>query len=299
MLHFHKTIYLLGFASDLGGTSAGSADGPSVIAASPYLAKLHKNSLQLEWQDILTVDQATSRINSKLAILAMIADICQKLAKKVSKLTADKKFFTVIGGDHSSAIGTWSGASDALKNQGSLGLIWIDAHMDSHTPDTSPTGNIHGMPLACLLGYGPTSLTTILNNHPKLKPDNLCLLGVRSFESGEANLLKELNVRVFFMEEIKQRGLEAVMKEALQIATKNTAGFGISIDIDSIDPEDAPGTGVAEPNGILARELCDALQIFTNHPHLIGLEIAEFNPHLDVDHKTEKLISDLIGGFFT
>jgi arginase len=284
-----KVIHLLGFASGLAGPNSSSGEGALKIQRSPYLTALKEIGVNFEWQDMLTLDKIP-----QLSKLSMIAQHCQKLALQTHELVKDKNFFTVIGGDHSCAIGTWSGVYHTLKKEGDLGLIWIDAHMDSHTPHTSQTGNVHGMPLASLLGHGMSSLTGIFNSEPKLKPEHVSLIGVRSFESGEAALLKELNVRVFFMEEVKQRGLNAVMQEALTIATQGTAGFGLSIDIDSIDPKDAPGTGVAEPDGILGQDLCEALIQVARHPRLLGAEIVEFDPQKDKNHITEKLIASLI-----
>lgn len=285
-----KTIHLLGYASGLAGADPGSADGPLVMRSSPALAELGQKGLRLIWEDMLAAEQTTQQ--SKLA---MIGDLCQKLAKKTQQLTTQKEFFTVMGGDHTSAIGTWSGVHHALKQQGPLGLIWIDAHMDSHTPYTSLTGNFHGMPLACLLGYGMPSLTNVLDNAPKIKPEHLCLIGVRSYERGEAAFLKELNVRVFFMEEVRERGMNDVMKEAIHIVSQGTAGFGVSVDIDSMDPADAPGTGVKEPNGIAAKNLVQSLRLLANEPKFLGAEVVEFDPHRDINRKTEILVSQIIG----
>lgn len=285
-----KTIHMLGYASGLAAAPGSlSGEGPEVMRHSSYLSALSKNDINLKWEEILPIEQPAD--SSKLAI---IAAHCKKFAAQVYDVAKKKEFFTVIGGDHSSAIGTWSGAYHAIKNKGSLGLIWIDAHMDSHTPHTSLTGNIHGMPLACLLGYGMPSLINIFNNEPKIQPQHLCLIGVRSFERGEAALLKELNVRIFFIEEVKERGLDAVMKEAIKIVTKGTAGFGVSIDIDSLDPMDAPGTGVPEANGLRAKDLCDALSLLADEPKMMGVEIVEFDPHADKNNKTEKLIPSFI-----
>ena len=284
-----KALHLLGYASGLAAADPGSSDGPEVMQKSPYLAELVDKGVKLKWDLMIKPDLESD--NSKLA---MIATQCQQLAARTEKLTSGQEFFSVLGGDHSCAIGTWSGVAHAIKDKGDLGLIWIDAHMDSHTPHTSLSGNIHGMPIASLLGYGTPSLVNILNNQPKIKPEHLCLIGVRSFERGEAALLKQLNVKIFFMEEVKQRGLNVIMQEALDIVSKGTAGFGLSIDIDSMDPNDAPGTGCPEPNGISAKELCQSLRILTNAPNLLGTEIVEFDPHRDIDHKTEKLVSHLI-----
>lgn len=285
-----KAVHLVGYASGIAGPDPKCGDGPLVMKKSPYLSALAKKNIALTWEEMIAPPKDFSHTTK----LSVIAQCCEKLAKAVADIAKRKEFFTVFGGDHSSAIGTWSGAYHAIKSQGSMGLIWIDAHMDSHTPHTSRSGNIHGMPLACLLGHGMPSLTTILENDPKIKPEHVCLIGVRSFERGEAALLKELNVRIFFMEEVRQRGLAAVMQEALEIVTKNTAGFGVTIDIDSIDPMDAPGTGTREPYGIAAKDLCSALQLVAAQSGLLGCEIVEFDPALDQDHKTEKLIPHLL-----
>lgn len=284
-----KSISLVGYASDTAGAFSGSKDGPIIMQRSPYLQELSNKGMHLHWENIFTIEKTGG-----LSKLEMVAQINQNLAQQIKELSKNKKFFTVIGGDHSSAIGTWSGVYAAIKNKGPLGLIWIDAHMDSHTPESSPSGNIHGMPVACLLGYGDRSLTTILDKEPKLQPEHICIIGIRSFEAGEAELLEKLNVRIFFMEEVKQRGLDVVMQDALKIVTQGTAGFGISIDIDSIDPKDAPGTGTSVANGILADQLYKSFQNIANDPRLLGLEIAEFDPHRDKENKTEKLVSHLI-----
>ncbi len=281
----HKNIYLLSYASGTGAADPGSSQGPLVLQQSPYLTDMGG---ALHWQAVIKPE---INISSKFTA---ISHQCQRLAKEVVHLVQEKKFFTVLGGDHTCAIGTWSGAHHALKNQGPIGLIWIDAHMDSHTPETSLSGNIHGMPLACLLGYGKNELTQILDKDPKLQPEHVCLIGVRSFEEGEAELLKQLKVRIFYMDEVKQRGLDAVMKEAVKIVTQGTIGFGLSLDIDSIDPQDAPGTGAAEADGIRAKDLDRALKILIQQPKLIGIEIAEFDPHHDQNHRTEELIVNLI-----
>ncbi len=284
-----KKINLIGYASGIGAAEPGSGDGPIVLAESPYLSDLNSQGIKLQWEKMLTLPKSNE--NSKLNL---VTHLSTQLATTTCENAKNKQFFIVLGGDHSSAIGTWSGASHALKSQGEIGLIWIDAHMDSHTYETTPSENIHGMPLACLLGHGAPSLTHILNNEPKLNPKNVCMIGVRSFEKGEEELLKKLQVKIFFMDEVKQRGLDIVMQEAVKIVSANTVGFGLTIDLDSVDPSDAPGTGAAEPDGLLAKELYQALSKMANKSNLIGAEIAEFDPHLDREQKTEKLVSKMI-----
>lgn len=221
-----------------------------------------------------------------------VAELCTRLARHSYQLTQDKQLFATIGGDHSCAMGTWSGV--AVAASGPIGLLWIDAHMDSHTPETSPSMNIHGMPLAALLGYGPQELTQVFNDKTKLLPQHICLLGVRSFEAGEQALLERLGVRIYFMAEIDERGLSAVMTEALGIINQGTVGYGISIDVNGIDPVDAPGVDTQAAHGIRAKALLESFALVQNYPHLLAIEFAEFSPKFDVDRITEKLIVDLI-----
>jgi arginase len=282
-----KTIQVIGAASGIAAPHSGCGDGPEVLQKSPYLSDLSKNDIHLHWTNVLKPQASESTLKS-------VTDFNAQLANEVAKIVHDKQFFTVFGGDHSCAIGTWSGVYSETHQKGSLGLIWIDAHMDSHTPSSSETGNIHGMPLAVLLGHGAPELTSIGAASPKLKPEHVCLIGVRSYEDGEAALLKSLNVRVYFMDEVEERGLDIVMKEALQIVNNGTVAYGITLDIDSIDPNEAPATGVSEPGGLAVNALCKALSQAAGDHRLIGAEIVEFDPHLDKNQKTEKLIPTLL-----
>jgi arginase len=203
----------------------------------------------------------------------------------------------VIGGDHSCAVGTWSGAANALA-KGRLGLVWYDAHMDAHTPATSPSGRLHGMPVAMLLGHGPDALTEIARRRPALAPANLCIVGVRSYEEGERALLARLGVRVIYMDEVRARGLAWATGEALAVARNGTAGFGVSIDLDAIDPGEAPGVGSPVARGFAARDLAAALEAVRNLPDLVGIEIAEYNPTLDRDGQTALVARALLAAAF-
>lgn len=278
---------IFGYACDLGANQAGSAEGPLVLQKSEYL-----KALGLEWEKTFE----TKNKKHQLDALTTIQELCKKLAIQIMHRTREQQSFLTIGGDHSSAIGTWSGAAEGLKEN--LGLIWVDAHMDAHTTQTSRTQNIHGMPLAALLGYGDPQLTHIKSERFSLLPDNLVLIGIRSFEESEANLLKMLKVRIYFMEEVEKRGIHSVMQEAIQHVSEKTKGFGISIDIDAIDPEDAPGISTPEENGIKANDFLESLSLIAKNPHFIGAEIAEFNPKNDRDQKTEKLIAKMIQQLF-
>jgi arginase len=203
-------------------------------------------------------------------------------------------FPLVVGGDHSCAIGTWSGVHRALAGRGPLGLIWIDAHMDSHTFATTPSGQIHGMPLACLLGYGEAALTGIDGAEVKLRPEHVCLIGVRSYEADEAALLHRLGVRVFDMNEIRRRGLAEVFDAALAIVRHGTAGFGVSVDLDALDPDEEPGVGTPVPGGLHRAELAAALSRLRGDPAFVAMEIVEYNPRRDRGHATADAAGALV-----
>ena len=173
-------------------------------------------------------------------------------------------------------------------------MIWYDAHADLNTGETSPSGNIHGMPLAVSIGLGHEKLVNIRGFAPKIKPENVCLIGIRSYEEGEAALLKKLNVKIYFMDEVNQRGFIPVLREAVEHVKKNTYAYGLTVDLDSLDPEEAPGVDVPERDGIHAAELKQGLEMLINDPALIATEIVEFDPTHDKEQKTEKIIADCL-----
>jgi len=281
-------IRLIGAASGRGAKDTRCADGPDSLQDNHLARTLRSDGIQANWQAMLHAD------HKNLSSLHAVADMAARLADIVEKEAKQRHFFAVLGGDHTCAIGAWSGAARALRQTGPLGLIWLDAHMDSHTPETSPSGALHGMPLACLLGYGPGALTTLAEGQAAIFPGHVCLIGVRSFEPEEAALLDGLRVRVYHMAEISKRGLDAVMHEAVERTGLKTAGFGISIDLDGIDPVDAPAVGSPAPGGIRRRELLAALPWLASRKGLIGAEIAEFNPGLDRKKKTARLIAEIL-----
>lgn len=272
-------VPFVGIASGLGAGDAGCGEAPLFLHQHSDLLK----EIEHEWVDIFFADDFPEDPYERCSTLF------QAIAKKVYQVHKSKGYLISIGGDHSCAIGTWSGVAEAIRPSGDLGLLWIDAHMDSHTPETSESGNIHGMPLAALLGYGDQRLTQILTNRPKLLPQNVALIGVRSYESGEAALLQRLGVRIYFMEEVKARGIGEVMKEAMEIVSRNTAGYGVSFDLDSLDPRLSPGVGTPVPGGLDPEELLASFSCFYEHPP-IAFEAVEYNLALDRDLITAKLL---------
>jgi arginase len=286
-----KSLQILGAAWGDGAGDHGCAAGPYSLQQSLLISQP-----SFHWRTIIDKLSLSHKLDKD--VNSRIAALCQQLAQQTEQLYREHQPFLTIGGDHTCAIGTWSGVFAAIEKQGPLGLIWFDAHMDSHTPQTTVSGNLHGMPLACLLGYGNEALTHLMTPTPKLQPHHVCLIGVRSFEAGEAALLQSLNVRIFFMEEVEERGLAAVFQEAHQIVTHGTQNYGISIDLDAIDPLEAPGVGSPEPHGLNSEDLIETLQTICGDPRLIGAEIAEFNPEHDIDHRTALLIEKLATALF-
>ena len=196
----------------------------------------------------------------------------------------------VLGGDHTCAGGTWTGVARGLR--GDLGLVWVDAHMDSHTPGTSHTGRLHGMPLAWLLGQDDDPLYGLASG--VLDPRHVCLVGVRSYEPEESERLARLGVRVYLMEEVRQRGLRRALDDALRIASQDTAGFGISIDLDVVTPEDAPGVAVPAEGGLGGAELAQALEGIGGRPGLAAVELVEYCPRLDKGGRSAQVAVDLL-----
>lgn len=296
-----KKVHIIGAPSGWGAQIRECEEGPEVLNESGLKDKLKYSGVLVHGWDSVIPFKSFKLGNIPLEkALPIITDHNLRLAGQVSEVVNQGNFPLVIGGDHTIAIGTWNGVRWPLKNKSSLpfGLIWVDAHMDCHVTETSPSGAWHGMPLAGLLGYGHESLSRLKRKEPVLLPENLCLVGIRSFEEEEAELVKRLNVKVFYMDEVEERGILAVLGDAVAHVSKNTVGFGVSLDLDVIDPKDAPGVGSPEPGGVRADELIQALKILSNNTDLKGFEIVEYNPNRDVDGKTKKIVQDCAEAIF-
>lgn len=281
-------VKLIGVASSLGCPYPGCEHAPRLLHDSGLIDGLRQLEHKTLWHAMLEAD-----VQSAIPVERALNDLAWKLARIIQQQVEEHHFFVVLGGDHSCAMGTWQGVYRAMHNQGPYGLIWIDAHMDSHTPLTSPSGAYHGMPLAWLLGAVPT--TGALHGGKRfLDPAYLSLIGVRAFEAEEARLLEQLGVRVFYLEEVRSRGIVSVMSEAVSRATQATCGYGVSLDLDALDPLDAPGVSVQEADGLRSSELLKGLSVLKKAGGLLGIEITEYNPSRDVHRKTSELISLLL-----
>ena len=283
-----QPVTLIGFASGLAGNDPDTGLAPWHLYQHPELF----SGLQVDtvWGEIVVGTSA----KSQLAVLPDLEEVLNDLTDAVGDHLEEGDAICVIGGDHSVAIGTWSAVANYYREEGDIGLIWIDAHLDGHTPETSPSKNIHGMPVSHLLGHGIESLCQLLDEEPKIKPEHICFIGVRSYEPGEQKLLTSLGVKIIYMDEVTQHGFANVFGQAIKHVSKGTCGFGLTIDMDGIDPVDAPGVGIREKGGILANDLLPTLKSLAHQYDFLGLELAEYNPLRDEDMKTAKLMAAIV-----
>jgi arginase len=291
-----KLIEFIGVASGWGAKVRDSEKGAETLKATGFYKK-HKNMV---WERMIypKFSSTEKSLSIGMETKPVLNEIFANISKQVKEIISKDHFPVIIGGDHSNAIGTWSGIIKAHNAAGDFGLIWIDAHMDSHTYETSPSKAFHGMPLAALLGQGEPEFINLEDVTPKLNPKHVVLMGIRSFEEGEQKLLEKLNVRIMYMDEIKNRGFDKCFDEALQIVKTNTKKFGISLDLDFFDPEFAPATPSLESNGEDPKHVLPSFKKLSVEEKFAGFEIVEFNPKTDKNNITLKLIEDVIDSIF-
>jgi len=293
----NKSVSILGVPLGYGASMAGVDMGPSALR----VARLHQRIGRLGYsvRDLgdmrLERPQALPEPDEKLKYIREITNACEQLAREVESILAAGQLPLVLGGDHSIAIGSFAGAASYFrKQQETLGLIWFDAHADMNTPESTPSGNIHGMPLAALFGYGAPELTQVAGFAPKLDPRLCAHVGARDIDPGERELIGKLGVRFFTMREIDERGMKACMDEAIAIASRGSAGYGVTFDVDALDPGDAPGSGTLVRGGLTYREAHLGMEKIAEAGGMRILEIVEINTALDVNNKTAELGVELI-----
>jgi arginase len=292
-----KKISIIGVPMDLGQTRRGVDMGPSAIRYAGIVERLEQINLEIEDLGDIEIGsrERTTSGDSNLKNLKAVAEASETLASRVDKVVKQGKFPLVLGGDHSIAIGTIAGLA---KNYPNMGVIWYDAHGDLNTGETSPSGNIHGMPLAVSLGLGDPALTSIGGIGIKLKPENIVIIGARSLDEGEKVLIKEKGIKVFTMHEIDRMGMTAVMEEAIAYLKDKTDGVHLSLDLDGLDPHDAPGVGTPVMGGISYRESHLAMEMLEEANILTSAEFVEVNPILDERNKTASVAVALMGSLF-
>ncbi len=276
-------IQCLGVASALGAPLPGCARAPARLVAAGALQRLQRGGLAAAWPLNLTPSAALAPAEQLPALLRSLADQVQAI------LLAGKRPL-VVGGDHSIAAGTWRGVGRAFKH--APGLIWMDAHLDAHTPDTSPSGNAHGMPLAALLGLGDDRLAGVPG--PVLDPARVVVMGGRSHESPELARLHAEGVQVYLQRDVARLGLPAVWARArAQVSDQGRLPWGVSLDVDALDPGAAPGVSTPVPDGLNAGEVLGALQALLRDPQCVAVELVEFNPDRDPDGRTLRWLLSL------
>lgn len=277
-------VQIINVPLDLGASRRGTDGGPSAFRIARLRAAIE--SLGFVVAEELDIDVPTPESrkprNPRARFRKEILAVCQELAERTQQSLVDGDFPLVIGGDHSIAMGTVSGVSAYLRTkQQKLGLIWFDAHGDMNLPETSPTGNIHGMPLAHLLGYGDKDLSTILDANPAIAAKNVALIGIRDIDRVEREFINQSGIAAFTMHDIDRLGMSEVARQALEIVNADTAGFHVSFDLDGCDPTVIPGTGTLVPGGVNFREAHFLLEECASDGHMLSLEIVELNPFLD------------------
>jgi arginase len=289
---------IIGAPLDLGAGRRGVDMGPSAVRVAGLGRRLA--ALGYDITDLGNIPAAQPEAvddagPSDARYLPQIAASCERLGELVAQALADGRMPLVLGGDHSIAVGTVAGVSRFFRDDGvKIGLLWMDAHADMNTPQSSPSGNVHGMPLACCAGVGPDSLARMFGFAPKVDPSNVALVGIRDVDRLERGTVRDTGVRAFTMRDIDERGMRSVMDEAIAIATNGTTGFHLSLDMDFVDPEYAPGVGTPVRGGATYREAHLAMEVVCDSGCMVSMEVVEVNPVIDEVNRTADLAVELI-----
>ncbi|MEW6128228.1 MAG: arginase [Acidobacteriota bacterium] len=292
-----RKIRIIGVPMDLGAGRRGVDMGPSAIRIAGLNQAIAFQGYEVSDAGNVHVHppEAMQAVNPRAHYLKEIAEACEELAQMIETALNEDALPVILGGDHSIAIGSASGvATYHRKRHEKIGIVWLDAHTDVNTPTTSPSGNIHGMPLAALLGHGAKELTHVAGFAPKVLPENTVIIGARSIDPGERELIKKLNLRVYTMSELDERGMGTIIKEAIDIASNGTAGFHVTMDMDFIDPFYAPGVGTPERGGATYREAHLAMEKLAESGKALSVEITEVNPLFDTSNQTATFAMELV-----
>lgn len=297
MVFMNMNLSIVGAPMDLGQNRRGVDMGPSAIRYAGVVERLEQLKYDIEDLGDVEIPRPDRRENQTehLRNLKEVAEGNEHLAKSVDDAIQRNRFPLVIGGDHSIAIGSLAGIAKHYEN---LGVIWYDAHGDLNTGDTSPSGNIHGMPLAVSLGIGHERLVNIGGYQPKIKPENIVIIGARSLDDGEKELIQEKGIKVYSMHEIDRMGMTQVIQESVEYLAEKTDGVHLSLDLDGLDPQDAPGVGTPVMGGMSYRESHLAMEMLAEADIITSAEFVEVNPILDEKNRTASVAVGLMGSLF-
>lgn len=291
-----RTVHILGVPLDLGGGRRGVDMGPSALRIAGIGERLAgMGCVVVDRGDFATpIPETQTERDPKKKYIREIARVCQKVYQQVYQVHTDGALPITLGGDHSLGAGSAGATADFAAAKGAdIGLLWVDAHGDMNTPATTLSGNVHGMPLAALLGSEPAELAKIGQRSPKVRADKTVLIGVRNLDDLEKQLIRAAKVHVFTMKDIDRHGIAAVMKRALALATKDTLGIHVSFDMDVCDPSIAPGVGTPVKGGLDYREAHMVMEMVADTGRLLALDLVEINPILDTQNQTAILGTEL------
>lgn len=294
-----KNIHIIGAPSTFGQRKLGVNFGPDALRYAGLVERLKNIGHSVEDKgDIAIPAVDVEKFKGKqegLRNLNEIIEVSENLSNAVSSSIKNQAFPLIIGGDHSIAIGSISGVSQHYEN---LGIIWYDAHGDLNIPEESPSGNIHGMPLRVLLGDGDKQLVNISGYAPKVKPENIVLIGMRDLDVGERDFIRENNIKTYTMADIDRNGIKQVMEESVSYLKDKTDGIHLSLDVDALDPVETPGTGTKVLGGLTYRESHFALEMLHNTNLITSMDVVEVNPLIDQNNHTAEQAVCLMGSFF-
>jgi arginase len=292
-----QKVRIIGVPMDLGQSRRGVDMGPSAMRGAGLQSSLKKLGLQVEDIGNLSVKQPEEMpVGEKRAkYLQEIAETCGDIAAAAEKSLTEGFLPLILGGDHSIAAGVAAGVANYFRrDKKQIGYLWLDAHGDMNTPESSPSGNVHGMPLAAIMGYGAPELVDLLGFKPKAEPGNIVIVGARDLDAQERKIVKKSGLHVFTMRDIDERGMREVMADALKYAMDDTAGVAVSLDMDFVDPADAPGVGTPVRGGVTYREAHLAMEMIADTESMVSLEVVEINPILDEHNRTALLGVELV-----
>lgn len=296
----NQRIEIIGAPSTFGQKKLGVNLGPDAIRYAGLLSRLKKMGLYVIDKgniEVPTLD--VEKFNSDqegLRNYDEIVTVSENLSKATSEIVKKGNFPLTLGGDHSIAVGSISGISQHYEN---LGVIWYDAHGDLNVPEESPSGNVHGMPLRILAGDGPDELVNINDFTPKVKPENIVLIGMRDLDEGERKYIKDKNIKTFTMADIDRFGIQEVIERSLEyLKSRNIDGLHFSLDVDALDPAETPGTGTRVMGGLSYRESHFALELLNESKLVTSMDIVEVNPLIDNSNHTAEQAVALLGTFF-
>lgn len=292
------SVRLIGVPMDLGASRRGVDMGPSAVRYTDVREKLEALGRTVEDAGNVNVpfrEDAARGAQRGARYLGAITEVCTEVANRVRAALEAGAMPLVLGGDHALAAGSIAGASAHLAATGKhLGVLWVDAHGDLNTPATSRSGNVHGMPLAALLGHGDKAMSSIAGKQGAIRASDVALVGLRDLDESEQANIRKWNLSAFTMRALDERGVRTVMEEAIAIATRSTAGIWVSFDMDVIDPDEAPGVGTPVPGGMTYREAHLAMEMLADTGKVVGMDLVEVNPVLDERNRTAEIARELI-----